>query len=53
MGWGMTYEQQTPEPYDEATIIYDSSSQYDSSTTSYDPVVTGGCPQCGTYLYWI
>jgi len=24
---------------------------YDSSDTLYDPIVTSGCPQCGTLLY--
>jgi hypothetical protein len=40
--------------------VYDDSDLYDGGSgtaydgvirTIYDPVVTGGCPQCGTFLY--
>jgi hypothetical protein len=52
IGWGLTYEQVTPEPYDDADVEYNDGSFYDSETTRYDPTVIGGCRFCGTFLYW-
>jgi hypothetical protein len=40
--------------------VYDNDQEYDGGTgiaydgverTIYDPIVTSGCPQCGTFLY--
>ena len=45
-------------PYDKADADYDSGQTADSqinyngvARTIYDPVVTNGCPNCGTLLY--
>ena len=51
-GWGMKYTEKTI--YDDGDIAYDdiSDQNYLYDGVSFDdPIVTGGCPNCGTFLY--
>ena len=49
-GWGINYTKTGSRAYDDADVKYDGTEAYDGKSI-YDPVVTGGCPQCGTYMY--
>jgi len=49
-GWGMRYPTDGT-LFDDPVLSYDDvKTNYDGSNIN-DPVVKGGCPQCGTYLY--
>jgi len=49
VGWGIDY---TPlvVHYDTLALNYDSDFPYDGPVVE-EPIVTAGCPQCGTFLY--
>ena len=57
-GWGIKFDETTgtaQAEYDDASFDYNTPIWYDglplADYTRDDPVVIGGCPQCGTYLY--
>ncbi len=57
-GWGIRFDETSSglgTAYDELNVQYDQAIYYDGTTypdyTIDDPVVTGGCAQCGTFLY--